>query len=260
MNSVISRLGFLLAAGALACGSAPDRGEGFSETLQLAAKGDDQGTGLSATAEASAPVCLDESSASVTISGVLTTTGSVDSAEITVGVDGGEATPVGTIEPGDFDHDGNIKTADYSFDLVLAEGAHTVEVCFTQSGSGGREPKFVCAPVVIVVVDCSPEATCDPEGVFGDLVGNPVLCSGGGTPHVPVHLRGDFGEDVVIAISGPEGFTLEDMMNHAGASCIYQYNWDTRSGNHGGPGSYTFVFVGDNGNSYEFTRDLSCND
>jgi hypothetical protein len=49
-------------------------------------------------------------------------------------------------------------------------------------------------------------------------------------------------------------------MNHAGESCIYQFNWDTRDGNHGGPGSYTFTFDGDNGAHYEFTRDLLCNE
>jgi hypothetical protein len=246
----------LVLASLVGCAGVPEE---QVDTAALAVKpGGDNGTELSATAAASEPVCLGEDSASVILEGTLTTTGSVDSAEITVVVDGGAETLVGIIEPDDFEHNGREKSADYSFDLTLSEGSHSVTVCFTQSGAQGREPKRVCAPAVIVVVDCSGSGTCENEGVFGDLVGNPVLCSGGGTPHVPVHLRGDFGEIVAIGINGPEGFSEEGFMNHAGNSCIYQYNWDTRDGNHGGPGSYTFTFVGDNGNFYEFTRDLSC--
>ena len=238
--------------------------ENVETTLQAAKPGgDDNGTELSATAEASAPVCLDSDTATVNIAGLLTTTGAVDSAEITLSIDGGPAAPMGTIEPDDFVHDGRVKNAPYSLDLTLANGTYSIDVCFTQSGSPGREPKTVCAPTVILTIDCTDdpgEADCKKEGVFGDLVGNPVLCSGGGTPHVPVHLRGDFGEIVAIGVAGPNDFVLEDIMNHAGNSCIYQFNWDTRDGFHGGPGSYTFTFVGDNGNHYEFTRDLYCNE
>jgi hypothetical protein len=228
MRNAMVVVGGLVLAALTGCLGGTEGDSGTLESLVLAAKNDDEGTELSATAVSTEPLCLDGDSAAVTVSGVLTTTGSVDSAEITVSVDGGTAEPMGTIEPDDFDHDGRIKNADYSLDLTLSNGTHTIEVCFTQSGAQGREPKQVCAPVVTVVVDCS--TTCDREGVFGDLVGNPVLCSGGGTPHVPVHLRGDFGEVVVIAVSGPNGFTLEGLMNHAGNSCIYQYNWDTRDG------------------------------
>ena len=235
--------------------------ENVSNTLLSAQGTDDNGTELSATSEASDPVCLDGDTATVNVSGLLTTTGSVDSAEISVSVDGGEGTAMGTIEPQDFEHHGRVKDAPYSLDFTLENGTHTIDVCFTQSGAQGREPKQVCAPTVTVVVDCTPdesEADCSKEGVFGDLVHNKLLCSGGGTPHVPVHLRGEFGEVVTITIEGPNDFTLVDVMNHAGESCNYHYNWDTRDGNHGNPGSYTFTFDGDNGAHYEFTRDLLC--
>ena len=258
MRTITLTVGCALLAAMVGCVAEPEgSSESISSTLQTL---NDNGTELSATAAAAAPVCLDSDAATVTISGVLRTTGAVDSADITVSIDGGPAAPMGTIEPDDFQHDGRVKAAPYSLDLTLTNGTYSIDLCFTQSGAQGREPKTVCAESVIVVIDCTGDDSCEGEEVFGDLVGNPVLCSGGGTPHVPVHLRGEFGEVVAIGIAGPNGFTLEDLMNHAGNSCIYQFNWDTRAGNHGGPGSYTFTFAGDNGNTFEFTRDLSCSE
>lgn len=230
------------------------------ETSTLAAKPDTAGTALCVTAQASEPVCVDVGEAEVTVSGVLTSTGAVDSAEVTVSIDGEPPAVIDTIEPGDFEHDGREKHAAYSYDFKLPDGTHTIELCFEQSGAHGNPDKAVCTEAVVVVIDCpdTEQPSCEGESVFGDLVGNPALCSGRGTPHVPVHLHGDFGEEVAINIQGPHGFTLDGLMKHAGKSCIYQFNWDTRSDNHGGAGSYTFTFTGDNGNTFDFSRDLDC--
>jgi hypothetical protein len=59
-----------------------------------------------------------------------------------------------------------------------------------------------------------------------------------------------------LAIDGPGGYHLDAAMDHAGDSCIYQYNWDT-DGN-GGAGTYSFSVTGGNGTSLSFTAELSC--
>ncbi len=216
----------------------------------------DNGTALSATATAGAVTCTSEEGGSVTVSGVLTTTGAKDSAEIRVSVDGGASTLMGIIQPQDFQHDGRYKHAPYSLDFDLANGTHTISVCFVQSGSQGREPKQVCAAPVTVVVDCAPdENVCSGVGFFGDIVGSGNLCNGNGPPHIPVHVKGDLGEAPALTISGPNGYSHSATMRHAGESCVYQYNWDT-AGN-GGAGPYTFVVTG-NGSTYTWTKRLSC--
>ena len=168
-------------------------------------------------------------------------------------VDGGTATQVGVIEPQDFTGDGRDKTADYSVSLSLDSGTHEVVLCFTQSGAQGRKPKEFCTAPITVVVACD---TCAKEGPFGDIVGNPDLCNGGGPPHVPVHVSGDLGDSAALAIDGPNGYHLDATMDHAGDSCIYQFNWDT-TGN-GGAGTYSFTVTGANGTSLSFTADLKC--
>lgn len=243
-----------------ACGVPTDEEQGLElqqsqEAVKAAARGEDNGTSLSATAANTATTCTSEEAAQVDIGGTLTSTGSVDSAIITVSVDGGEATQMGIIQPEDFSHDGRIKTASYALSLSLANGEHSVQVCFTQSGSQGREPKQVCAAPVTVVVDCAPDNVCEGMEPFGNLVGNPSLCTGRGPPHIPVHVRGDFGEDPALTIAGPEGFSFSAAMNHAGESCVYQYNWDAES--NGGAGTYTFTVTG-NGHTLSFTAELAC--
>ena len=217
----------------------------------------DNGTALSATASAGEVTCTSPEGGSVTVSGVLTTTGAVDSAEIRVSVDGGASTLRGIIQPRDFVHDGRYKNAAYSLDFDLSNGTHTISVCFVQSGSQGREPKQVCAAPVTVVVDCAPppENICSGVGFFGDIVGNGNLCNGNGPPHIPVHAKGDLGEAPVLTISGPNGFSHSATMRHAGESCVYQYNWNT-AGN-GGAGPYVFTVTG-NGNTFTWTKNLSC--
>jgi hypothetical protein len=218
------------------------------------ARGEDNGTSLSATAETTAVTCTSEEEAQVDLAGTVTTTGSVDSVIITAAIDGGAPVQVGIIRPQDFSHDGRIKTAGYAASFDLPNGEHTIQMCFTQSGSQGREPKYTCAAPVTVVVDCAPNV-CEGEEPFGNLVGNPSLCTGNGPPHIPVHVRGDFGEAPALTIAGPRGFTHSAAMNHAGESCNYHYNWDADS--NGGAGTYTFTVSG-NGNTLSFTAELRC--
>lgn len=218
----------------------------------------DNGTRLSASGEVTDTTCTSTEAADVSIAGVLTTTGSVDSALITVSVNGGEATQVGVINPQDFSRGGRVKTAPYALTLSLPNGEHTVEVCFTQSGAQGREPKAVCAEALVVTVDCAPDDAnvCADAEPFGNIVGNPSLCRGNGTPNIPVHVRGDFGEEASLTISGPNAFSHTAGMRHAGESCNYHYNWSTRDG-HGGAGTYTFTVTG-NDKTLTFTAELYC--
>ena len=249
-----------------ACGGETTQGETSSlatrqDAVKVSAQSstgeNDNGTRLSATGAVTGNTCTSTEAADVSIAGVLTTTGSVDSAIITVSVDGAEATQVGVINPQDFSRGGREKSAPYALTLSLANGEHSVSVCFTQSGAQGREPKAVCAETIVVVVDCAPEENvCAGAEPFGDIVGNPSLCTGNGPPNIPVHVRGDFGEDPALSISGPNGFAFSTTMRHAGESCIYQYNWDT-SDNHGGAGTYTFTVTG-NGQTLTFTAELKC--
>jgi hypothetical protein len=261
-----SRLGLMLAVGCaagLACSvGAPGVSEdSLAQEASLAQADDanlssngggDNGTEVFAGTAAVTGQTCSGGTGSVTIEGTLTTTGSVDSAEIRVSIDGAAQTLVGTIEPGDFDHDGRTKNAAYGVTIDLSNGTHNVEICFVQSGSEGREPKATCAPVVVVVVNCS---SCQGTTFFGDLVGNPSLCKGKGPPHIPVHVKGDLGDAPALSITGPNGYSHQTTMNHAGESCVYQYNWDT-AGN-GGAGEYTFTVTG-GGNTGSFTATLHC--
>jgi hypothetical protein len=245
-----------------ACGSGQGgedgRSTGSEGSLSAAAdEFDDNGTELTATAQvAGEPVCTSETEAQVSLAGTVSTTGSVDSVIITVKLDDGDALTLDTLEPQDFTHEGRDKTASYAVSVAVPNGTHTLTVCFTQSGAQGREPKTTCAAPVTVTIDCASDNACEEAEPFGDIVGNPSLCTGNGPPHVPVHVRGDFGEEPTLSIAGPGGFAHSAAMMHAGESCNYHYNWDT-DGNNGGAGTYTFTVTG-NGHSLTFTAELNC--
>lgn len=213
--------------------------------------GTDDGTALTATADLSTVTCA-AGSGTAALAGTVSTTGSVDSVEISAQVDGAAAAQVGLIDPQDFTHDGRTKSASYSVNVPLANGSHQVVLCFTQSGAQGRAPKEVCAAPVTVDVACS---SCSEEAPFGDLVGSPSLCNGKRPPHIPVHVKGDFGDAPSLNISGPNGYQFSATMAHSGDSCVYQYNWD--SAGNGGAGTYAFAVAG-NGQSLSFTAQLSC--
>lgn len=208
---------------------------------------------LTVTAAADVPACVTSASAMVKLSGVITTTGSVAPTTITAAVDGGTATLVGSVTSADFTvRDGRTKTANWSADLTLANGTHAVTVCVEQPGSMGNPRKTACATVVIVTVAC--QGFCGTTEAFGDIVHNPSLCTGNGPPHVPVHARGDFGDDATLAITGPNGYARTVPIRHAGESCNYQYNWDTTGA---AAGSYHFVVTG-NSHQYGFDAELHC--
>lgn len=216
----------------------------------------DNGTALSATGTLDSVECTSTEEATVSLSGVLTSTGSVDSAIITASVNGGEPVEMGIINSEDFSRGGRVKTASYAVSLSLPNGTHSVELCFTQSGSQGREPKRACVTVEPVTVACAAENECSGVGFFGNLVGNPSLCTGNGPPHIPVHFRGDLGDSASLLISGPNGYGHSATLSRAGESCNYHYNWLPTD--NGGAGSYTFTAVSATGASYSFSANLSC--
>jgi hypothetical protein len=260
MTRSIRSFGALSAAALiLACSAeAPTELEVGRSTLAASHGENDQGTRLLVEAWAAEPLCNDDGTATVDLSVLVSTTGSVAPTTLTASVDGGEPVDVGSLHPTDYSGEGRDKSASAELSLTLEAGEHEIVICAIQPGAQGRTPKEACSDVVLVIVDC--DAECGDGEVFGNLVGNPVLCHGAGTPHVPVHLRGEFGDSVALTISGPDEFVHEESLFRAGESCNYHANWDTRDGNHGGTGSYTFSFEGENGATYSFSRDLVCAD
>lgn len=222
----------------------------------------DNGTALTATGAVASIACINDGEAIVTINAQLTTSGSVDSAEVTLSVDGGSEISVGTISPRDFVHDGRTKTAAFTDSVTLGNGTHTLQYCFTQSGSQGREPKQVCLTLTDIVVDCAPdEDRCGtPEVFFGNTPNNPVLlvCAGAGSPSIPVHVKST-SEEIRLDIAGPGDFTLSTTMDRSGESCVHQFRWATR-GNNGGAGSYTFTATDAATGAVlaTLTRDIAC--
>jgi hypothetical protein len=189
-------------------------------------------------------VCTSATQASVSLGGELVTTGSVDSAVITRSVDGGEPVEIGEIQPQSFQHNGRSKAAAWSDTLVLANGTHSIYYCFTQSGAKGRLPKQTCTAPISVTVACTPEqnACADvDEEFFGNIVSSQHLCTGKGNPDIPVHLKANATGDVELTVTGPNGFTLAGTMDRSGSSCVHQFKWNTKNGNHGGQGAYTFT-------------------
>lgn len=240
-------------AGAPIEGGTPSEGISIEDKTATGVTPDDNGTELSARATAGGPTCSGTSGGTVPVSGTVTTTGAVDSVNITASIDGNTATQVGTILPQDFSHEGRYKTANYSVSVTVPNGTHVVEMCFIQSGSQGREPKKVCV-TISVTVSC--ESFCEAQGVFGNIVGNRNLCNGNGPPHIPVHVKGEFGGSAALTITGPGHYTHSATLWRAGDSCVYHYNWDTEG--NGGAGTYSFHAVGENGAVYDFTAQLSC--
>lgn len=113
------------------------------------------GTGLCARVDVA---CVD---GELTVSGSLATSGSVDSAEVTL--EDGSVVKIGTIQPQDFIHDERVKFACFAFhvdlDKLYIDAEEIEKVCFTQSGAQGREPKRTCVDVEIG--DCHEKPVCD---------------------------------------------------------------------------------------------------
>lgn len=215
---------------------------------------DEDGTELTADAAVLGTSC-DSGQGVSTFGGTVTTTGSVDSVQIVASIDDGAVQVVGEIPPEAFSGgEGSVKTAEYAVTLATREGAHTVRLCFIQSGSQGSEPKTTCAETLTVEVVCE-VGPCGTGRPFGNLVSNGNLCQGKGPPKIPVHVTGDLGDAPALSIAGPGGYTHEAVLRHAGDSCNYHYVWDT-AGN-GGAGHYAFVVTG-NGQTVEWGAELHC--
>jgi hypothetical protein len=129
------------AAGGTASSAPEDVGQN-----SVALKLDNEGTALSESAAVGA--C---SNGLGTVTGTLTTTGSVDSADVTISLINGPVVNAFTVQPQDFVHDGRIKT--FSIDFQFLSGLYSFEVCATQSGSQGRTQKAICE-VITFRVSC----------------------------------------------------------------------------------------------------------
>jgi hypothetical protein len=101
-------------------------------------KGANEGTDLSLQTWATPGTC-DGINVLVDHYAILTTTGSVDSAIVTI-----DGVYVMTVEPQDFTHHGRVKTWEFAEVAKEAPGFYSMEVCATQSGAQGRPSKRAC--------------------------------------------------------------------------------------------------------------------
>jgi hypothetical protein len=214
----------------------------------------DNGTRLTAATGAASVQCLSEDEALVDLTTTITSSGSVDSAEIWTSIDKSEFIVSGWIEPQDFVHNKRHKTAVSSFSEALKNGEHSITSCFVQSGSDGRTPKKTCSPVANFVVSCGNDDPCFDEAVFGSIVGNGNLCSG---QAIPIHIKGSFGESGTLAIN-KDGFSTRVTLGRSGNSCVYQGQYRPQTDGHAGPGAYSFTLIGDNGSVFSFSAILNC--
>lgn len=212
------------------------------------------GTRLTAALGVASIQCIDSDSALVDISTTVTTSGSVDSAEIRTSIDGNAADTMGWIDPQSFAHNGRFKTAVSSFSQVFQNGSHTVSSCYVQSGADGRTTKQICAGSSAFTVDCAPEDPCSSVEVFGNIIGSGNLCRG---QAIPVSVKGSFGDGGNLIITR-DGFSTSIPFERAGNSCVYHAQYLPNSDGNTGAGVYLFTLVGDNGAAYSFSADLKC--
>jgi hypothetical protein len=131
------------------------------------------GTNLATTASVSSTTCsADNTTATVHINVLITSTGSAAPASLLVSTDGGATfTGGGTIS--DWLHSGRDKSAELTLSEVLPANTTTqFEVCATQPGSNGNPDKNACTNLSI---DSMCVAACVPDGGSCNL-GNPGAC------------------------------------------------------------------------------------
>lgn len=133
----------------MATGCALETSEEPTSSAASAIQGFDEGTQLSFAVDVEVGSC-DGAGAWVSHHATLTTTGSVDSAVITV-----EGEQVYTVHPRDFEHHGRVKTYEHTETSWYPSGIYTEELCATQSGAHGREAKRACTEVRFTV--CLPQ-------------------------------------------------------------------------------------------------------
>lgn len=212
------------------------------------------GTKLTAASDTATIQCINNYSAMVDISTTITSSGSVDSAEIRNSIDGNTPILTGWVDPQDFVHNGRFKTAVSSFTQVFNNGSHNYTSCYTQSGADGRISKQVCAPSVNFDVNCMPVDTCSGVEVFGNIIGNGNLCSG---QTIPIHIKGSFGSGGTLIIT-KDTFSKTIQVDRSGESCVYQARYHPYLDGNNGAGNYTFTLIGDNGATYSFNAQLKC--
>jgi len=162
--------------------------------------------------------------------------------------------------PGGWTFGSRIKTYDATFTRNgLSNGTYSLQVCVTQSGSGGNPDKTVCNSETIVV-NCAEIISnpCASAAPFGEVVGNNKI-----TDHstAQINFEGDFGYVAHIEISNANGFFRSADVNRNGESCNYHANWKFTTDDgadmfgNDGPGVYT-VKVSGNGKNLEFSVTL----
>jgi hypothetical protein len=233
----------------------------FAAVLALAAfpaVAGNSGTSLTVTLDAPTVTCNAQGNgATVSIDYTVLSTGSADSAEMTVSVNGViSALPTiksGSItDGGGWTMGGRTKTAEGTFTTELPNGTYNVFVCANQSTNPGRISKMACSATAAVVVNCTSPSACANVGPFGEVPANKNLCAGNGNGNIQIQFRGDFGPVAMLLVQGPGGFAMNVPVERAGDSCNYHYNWDPADGQQ--PGIYTFSV----GSDLTWTATLEC--
>jgi hypothetical protein len=199
-------------------------------------------------------VCNPDGSTSVTFSYTITSN-SNDQAVVTATLDGNDLGTIQTIASGAWEGTSQ-KTASGSYTTTLASGQHTLEVCAAQNGYPQNPDKGDCKSQTVSVTCPVNDELCSLTQVFGEVPHNKNLCLANG--HIEIQFRGNFGETADLLIEGPNNFSLPVVVDRAGDSCNYHFNWDP-NGNNGGPGGYTFTVTGNNQDPpLVFTASLLC--
>jgi hypothetical protein len=246
MRSIIA-VGFVSIVSVVGCvGGEEDVASDSSDV-----KGADSGTKLTASSSAGTPVCQEDGTSLAPITATLVSSASAAWAEVTLSIDGGATSTIDEVLPTDYSKDGRTKTYSYTYDIALAAGSHDLQICFSQPS--GKTRMVACTTVHVEVAACTSGSVCEKEGLFGWIQGNGNLCAGN-AQGVNIHAKGDFGDDPALTISGPNGFTHNATLDHAGDSCVYHYQWANETEV---AGDYTFTITG-GGNTKTFAAKLFC--
>jgi hypothetical protein len=153
---------------------------------------------------------------------------------------------------------GRTKTHDGIFTASnVPNGTYQLDVCATQSGSGGNLNKTTCSTEDIVVNCGTVLTTACTEAPFGEVIGNNKISS---NATAEIQFRGDFGPSANVAVVG-NGFSDSASISQNGNSCTYHANWKFQNANGAdlfganGAGSYQVTVTG-NGKTLQFTINL----
>lgn len=225
------------------------RGRILERAPVSSAPAEDEGTRLTVQTNTPSVSCaVNGSGADVSLLYTVVSTGSADSANLVMIVNGAESS-LGTIasgnvnEGGGWTFAGRTKLAEGAAGGFYGNGSYTFQVCATQSGAHGREVKRACSEPVTVTVDCIVPSSCPVSEFYGEIVSNPQMCNGNGPAKIQVQFRGDFGSSATLDISGPNGYQHSVVVSRSGDSCNYHYNWDL--GRDPSGGVYTLSVNGD---------------